>query len=284
MWTDIVDLESFYATPQGQLVRRLLRRCLRELWPDLSGCRLAGLGYAPPILQGFQREAERTLALMPARLGASRWPADRALPSLTALVDDLDLPLPDRSLDRLLLIHALESADHVRGMLRECWRVLADTGRLVVVVPNRVGLWARREGSPFATGQPYTPAQLAMLLRESMFAPTVHRTALFPPPVRRLLLLSPAITLERLGQRWVRGFGGVVVMECSKQMVAPVLRLRSPSRVPLILPAPSPNAWRDGSSDRTGDSWPDGSVPALPVRRGDGGGGGPGSHAREWEQ
>lgn len=238
MWSDIVDLQAFYAGVEGHVARRLVRRSLRRIWPDLTGCRLAGLGYAPPFLRGFQTEAERTIALMPARMGASRWPEDAA--SLTALVDDLDLPLPDRSLDRLLLIHALESADHVRGLLRECWRVLADDGRMVVVVPNRAGLWARLERSPFATGQPFSQAQLARLLRDAMFVPTVHHTALFPPPFRRRMWLGSALTLERLGQRWFSGFGGVVVTECHKQIAAPVMRARLRSRVPLGMPAPAP--------------------------------------------
>ena len=39
-------------------------------------------------------------------------------------------------------------------LLRECWRVLRDDGRLLVVVPNRLGSWALFDHTPFGQGRP----------------------------------------------------------------------------------------------------------------------------------
>jgi SAM-dependent methyltransferase len=99
------------------------------------------------------------LAFMPAQQGVTRWP--RKGPNLTSLVEEIDLPLPDRSIDRVLLVHAVESTEQVRPMLREIWRVMADGGRLVVVAPTRAGLWSQMDRSPFYHGHPYSPGQLA---------------------------------------------------------------------------------------------------------------------------
>jgi SAM-dependent methyltransferase len=179
---------------------------------------VVGIGYAVPYLEGFQDDAERVLAVMPAGQGVVHWPANA--PGLVALADENSLPLPDRSVDRLLLAHCLEGTAEVRLLLRECWRVLADGGRLMVVVTNRRGLWARAEHVPFALGRPFSTGQLTRLLRDSMFAPTQSAAALFVPPVWWRLFRSWAAPLEDIGARWFPTFGGVVVMEAEKQIYA----------------------------------------------------------------
>ncbi|TAK99542.1 MAG: methyltransferase domain-containing protein [Rhodospirillaceae bacterium] len=218
MWSDIIDLRDFYDTPLGRLVRRLIARCLSLIWPNLTGMRVLGVGFATPYLDGLRDRAERVLAAMPAGQGAVHWPADAR--ALVALADESALPFPDRSVDRLLLVHCLEGTAEVRLLLRECWRVLADGGRLLVVVTNRRGLWARAEQAPFALGRPFSMGQLTRLLRESLFVPTQSTTALFVPPVWWRLFGSWATTLEDLGARWFPTFAGVVVIEAEKQIYA----------------------------------------------------------------
>ena len=164
---------------------RLLRARLREVWPNVRGETVLGLGYATPFLRPFIEEAERTMAFMPAQQGVTRWPREGR--NLTALVDEIDLPLPDRSVDRVLLIHAVECTEQVRPLLREIWRVMADGGRLITVAPTRAGLWSQIDRSPFYQGHPYSPGQLAALLRANMFAPMRQTRALFMPPTRSRL-------------------------------------------------------------------------------------------------
>src|SRR5437868_4890503 len=128
MWSDIIDLRTFYEAPIGQLVRRLIFRRIRLVWPRLEGKRVLGVGFAAPFLEHLQSEAERVLAVMPPGQGVMHWPAEG--PGLVALAEEFYLPFPDRSMDRLLMIHCLEGTADVRSLLRECWRVLADGGRL----------------------------------------------------------------------------------------------------------------------------------------------------------
>ncbi|MEM7192089.1 MAG: methyltransferase domain-containing protein, partial [Pseudomonadota bacterium] len=141
MHLDAIDLRNFYARRIGVMVRRLLRPRVRAFWPNVTGMRVFGLGYTTPYLLEFQKKAHCVGSLAPLRLGALSWPESG--PSQTVLVDEMELPLDDEAVDRLLLVHMLEWSEHPHALLREIWRVLAPNGRLLVAVPNRRGVWAR---------------------------------------------------------------------------------------------------------------------------------------------
>jgi SAM-dependent methyltransferase len=239
MWHDVVDLRDFYETRLGAVARRMVRREIRALWPNVTGQRVLGLGYATPYLRQFLGEAERVLAFMPSSKGVVHWPADR--PGLTALVDEADLPLPDFSVDRVLLVHGLESSEYQRELLREVWRVLTGEGRLLVVAPNRRGIWARLERTPLGWGQPYSTGQLSRLLRDNMFTPTRSSRALYVPPLRSHAFLRSAPAWERIGSRWFPTFGGVVAIEAGKQLYAANLQAeRKRFRRPIVVSFPRP--------------------------------------------
>ena len=230
MWTDVVDLRDFYATALGRTAQRAIRHRLREMWPDMHGQRLLGLGYATPFLRPFLADAERVLAMMPAGQGVLAWPPEG--PNATCLVAETDLPLPDVSVDRVLLVHALEHSESLRPFLREIWRVMAGGGRLIIVAPNRRGLWARFERTPFGLGQPYSGTQMSRVLRDNLFTPLATRWALFTPPFGSKLWLSSAGAWERIGERWLNRVAGVVMIEASKQLYAPTA-VRVPTKAEL---------------------------------------------------
>ncbi len=239
MWHDVVDLRDFYETQLGAMARRMIRRGVRSMWPDVKGQRVLGLGYATPYLRQFLTEAERTLAFMPASKGVLHWPSEGR--GLTALVDETEFPLPDLSVDRVLLVHGLESSEYQSDMLREAWRVLTGEGRLLIVAPNRSGIWARLERTPLGWGQPYSAAQLSRLLRDNMFTPTRSRRALYIPPLRTRALLRSAPAWERIGSRWFPTFGGVVLVEAGKQLYASNLQAeRKRFRRPIVVSFPRP--------------------------------------------
>lgn len=236
MRPDVIDLREFYHARLGQMARVILRRRLREIWPNVTGLRLLGLGYATPFLRPFLDEAERVLALMPAAQGVTRWPLEGR--SLTGLVDELELPLPDASLDRVLLVHELENVEQARQFLREIWRVLASDGRLLIVAPNRRGLWARLERTPFGYGRPYSLRQLSALLRETMFQPRQRAGALWTPPLNSRLLLRTASVWEGLGPRLAPQFAGLLIQEADKQIYAAApVRAFKPARARRRAPA-----------------------------------------------
>ena len=241
MWHDVVDLRDFYETRLGAVTGRVLRRGIRGLWPNVAGQRIRGLGYATPYLRQFLSEAVRVLAFMPSSKGVVHWPAEGRGRGLTALVDEAELPLPDFSIDRVLLVHGLESSEAQRDMLREVWRVLTGDGRLLVIAPNRSGIWARLERTPLGWGEPYSTGQLSRLLRDNMFTPTRSSRALYMPPMRSHAFLRSAPAWERIGSRWFPTFGGVVAVEAGKQLYAANLQVeRKRFRRPIVVPFPRP--------------------------------------------
>ena len=220
MQLDVADLRDFYATPLGQVARRLLAQRIRSLWRSVGGQTVIGLGFASPYLGVFRGEAGNLGALMPSGQGALVWP--RTTNTLSALVEEDRLPLADNSVDRLLVVHCVEVAEHVRPLLRELWRVLKPEGRLLLVVPNRRGVWARLDSTPFGHGQPYSRSQLEGLLRQALFTPESWGSALHVPPFNKRVLMRSATAWERAGSRLWPGFAGVLIVEARKETTAPL--------------------------------------------------------------
>jgi SAM-dependent methyltransferase len=241
MYLDVIDLRDFYTGDLGITVRHILAARIRTLWPNVTGDRLMGFGFATPYVGQFRDEAERVLAFMPAAQGVVNWPGKG--PTSSALVSEDMLPLPDAALDRVLLVHALEMSNDPREVLREVWRVLAPGGRMIAVVPNRRGLWARTDTSPFGYGRPFSRRQLTQLLRESLFSPIGWGEALHMMPLRRRRFRRSAHTWERIGGIFWPAFAGVIIVEATKQLYQglPVRRQARVARFkPALLPAALP--------------------------------------------
>lgn len=220
MHLDVATLRDFYATPLGQIARRLLARRIRSQWGAAAGETIASLGFGTPFLGGYRSEARCLGAFMPSSQGALIWPPTARI--LSTLVEEDQLPLRDNSVDRLLVVHCLEVTEQVRPLLRELWRVLKPEGRLLVVVPNRRGLWAHVDTTPFGYGSPYSRSQLDSLLHQSLFTPLTFGTALHLPPFDRGVLVRSAMAWERLGARVSPGLGGVLIVEARKETMAPI--------------------------------------------------------------
>ena len=240
MSIDVVDLRNFYSLRLGVAARRIVSRGIRARFADTRGQSVLGIGYATPYLGLFREEADRCLAFMPAGQGVVKWPSQRA--GLAALVDELDTPLQDSAVDRVLLVHALEMAHDPSALLREVWRVLAGGGRMLAVVPNRRGLWARMDTTPFGHGRPYSRSQITHLLRDTGFTPIGWSEALYVPPIGRGWFLRSAVAWERAGATISAPFAGVHIVEASKQVYSAIPARRERARlVPALEPALAPS-------------------------------------------
>jgi len=91
------------------------------------------------------------------------------------------------------------------------------------VVPNRRGIWARLDRTPFGHGYPYTPGQLNRLLRDTLFSPLRVERALFVPPSRSRMVIASAPAWENIGVRWFPTFSGVLLIEAGKEIYAPTV-------------------------------------------------------------
>ncbi|MBB5689523.1 class I SAM-dependent methyltransferase [Roseomonas alkaliterrae] len=214
MGAEVHGLATFYGSAPGAAASRLVAQRLRALWPSLRGLGLLGIGHATPYMPLWEAEAARAIALTPAQLG----PPPAGPGARLAAAEDA-LPFPDLSFDRVLLVHGLEMSENVRRLLREIWRVLKDDGRLMVVAPNRRGIWAHSEHTPFGHGQPYSPGQVTRLLERHLFRVERRDSALYTPPYAPFLRAGNA--WERCGRAiWPARYAGLAIVEAQKDLLA----------------------------------------------------------------
>ncbi|MFC3050443.1 class I SAM-dependent methyltransferase [Kordiimonas pumila] len=221
MHPDVLTIYRFYQSAFGQQVAQLIAGRILQFLPVRPDAVTVGLGYCLPYLD---RLAARTLAasggrfvaFMPARQGVCHWPGHTD--NRTCLVEPLDLPLADSSVDHMILVHALEHAARPSALLREIWRVLAPNGHVVIVVPNRLRAWSAAEATPFGHGRPYSKGQLFSVMSDQMLAPDNWDTALAMPPffihkMPRLMRFG-----DKVGAMLSRNLGGALVVHAQKQV------------------------------------------------------------------
>lgn len=236
---DAQTLSDFYGSPLGEVSRRIVGRVIRSRWTNTSGLTVAALGYGLPYLDRFRDRAQRCVALMPSQQGVVVWPERAGCASALVWADML--PLPDASIDRLLVAHALEAVDRPEALMEEVWRVMAPQGRVIVMAPSRRGIWARADRTPFGQGSPYSRAQLRDLFNHAVLSPVFWGEALYFPPIARNYVIRSAPAIERLGAAMRLPFAGVHVVEAIKQVHRPVeTRAAAMSWLPRLHPALPP--------------------------------------------
>ncbi len=220
MHLDVLDLRNFYyRTELGRAAKQVIRAQVSQFWPSVDGKTVVGFGFAAPLLRPYLDEAARVVCLMPSPQGAMPWPSEHR--NASVLCEETLWPLPNGETDRLVLLHGLETSENPTRLLDECGRALAPGGKALFIVPNRAGLWARRDGTPFGFGRPFSLGQLESQLRRRAFVPERRMGALFQPPSNRPFWIRTGPFWERAGQRITRGIaGGVLLVEARKDVYA----------------------------------------------------------------
>ena len=156
---------------------------------------------------------------MPSEQGVIPWP-ERSK-SVTALVDEVSWPINTSAADLILISHGLEVSDNQDLLLQEVRRVLKDNGKLVILVPNRTGFWARSDSTPFGYGKPYSIPQLTSLLRKNQFQIDCITPNLYGFPAKGGYWLKSLFLWEKLGRKLNSLFlGGLLVVEARKDVYA----------------------------------------------------------------
>lgn len=217
---NIIDLRQFYSSRLGRKVKQRLRAIVLNCWSnDTTRPTIVGIGYAVPVLRVLERENPAVLlALMPADQGAIYWPVHHE--NRSVLGDELVPPFAVNSLHRVVMLHAFEHLTKPLDALKIYWQLLKPGGRLLLIVPNRRGLWASLGNTPFTRGTPYSIAQVRELLNDAEFTVREVGSALFAPPSSHPFWVRCWSVLEMLGQLLVPNLGGVWVIEAEKQIYA----------------------------------------------------------------
>jgi len=247
MHLDVINLRNFYyKTKLGRNVQVALQRKITHFWPHAKGLTLCGFGFATPVLRPFLDNAKRTFSLMPSDQGAMRWPLVGV--NHTALINEFSWPIPTGHIDRLIILHGLETSDHPSHLLGEIWRCLAPHGKVIFVVPNRLGLWSRSDLTPFGYGRPYSYMQIESQLKAHDFLIDRHKSALYIPPKHTKMRVNLFHLVENSSLKsYLPIPAGAWLIEASKQMFMPIKPgLRKQLRRPIIkieelaLPIPKP--------------------------------------------
>ncbi|MDA0924733.1 methyltransferase domain-containing protein [Roseicyclus sp.] len=245
MHLDVTDLRQFYyRTSLGRIAQKAVRDRMLALWPEAQGQTVVGFGFAVPLLRPYLGQARRVIGVMPAEQGVMPWPA--GMENVSLLCREGLWPLATGIADKIVCLHGLETSEHPAAVLEECARVLGPGGRALFIVPNRSGLWARRDATPFGFGRPYSLGQLEAQMKRHDFTPERHAAALFAPPSHHRFWLRSAELLEKMGARLSRRYaGGVILLEVSKRVHAPTKpglaeRMRQPLKVLEGVPVPTP--------------------------------------------
>ncbi|MEJ6397540.1 class I SAM-dependent methyltransferase [Yoonia sp. 208BN28-4] len=235
MHLDVLDLRNFYyRSALGRRAQKVIRDELVAMWPDVKGQTVAGFGFAVPLLRPFLKDARRVVGLMPGPQGVMPWPA--GMPNVSVLCEDTLWPIETGQIDKLVMLHGLETSDYPSALLDECYRALGPGGRAVFIVPNRAGLWSRSDKTPFGYGRPYSLGQLEAQLRKHHFITERSMSALYQPPSEKRIWRKASGLMERVGHNIpVFAAGGVLIVEASKQIPAPrkpglTARVRNPLR------------------------------------------------------
>jgi ubiquinone/menaquinone biosynthesis C-methylase UbiE len=133
--------------------------------------------------------------------------------------DAARLPLASESYDLVLSVTALEFVAQAEAAIQEMWRMARPGGRLVIGALNARGLWAwarRRESrareTPFSHARFLSSNEFVGLLRQ--LGPVEWSSSVFVGP--RGQGLGHAWVLERIGRRWFKPFGALLVGRVEK--------------------------------------------------------------------
>ncbi len=221
MHLDVQDLRNFYyRSPLGRAAQKSLRDRMLELWPEAKGQTVVGFGFAAPLLRPYLKDARRVVTLMPGPQGVMPWPP--GMPNTSVLTEETAWPIETGHVDKLVVLHGLETCERPSDLLEECWRVLGPGGRALFIVPNRAGIWARGDGTPFGFGRPYSPSQLDTQLRKHQFLPERHIGALYQVPSRSKVMMKTAALFEKVGRQLPTMLaGGAFMVEATKLVYPP---------------------------------------------------------------
>ncbi|MFS4436967.1 class I SAM-dependent methyltransferase [Paracoccaceae bacterium GXU_MW_L88] len=258
MYLDALKLREFYyRTRLGRAVQSHLQSAIGEMWAKRSGQVVLGFGFANPVLRPFFDPTSAVTALMPGPQGGFHWPTGE--PNRAVLCSETQWPVEAQSVDRLIFMHAMESSNRTEALLGEAWRVLAPEGRLLVIIPNRAGVWARTDRTPFGHGRPFSVAQIEKLMADAGFARESEKSALFFPPSHGRFWQKAAPLIEKSGRAFgPRSVGGALLIEASKHILrprgTPVAEHRylpGDNKVGLPVPAPTRYEGKDVARSRT---------------------------------
>jgi SAM-dependent methyltransferase len=182
------DFQAFYDTATGHAVQSIITPYINEYLQD-NKLAILKQGFTDPYSAPLDNEKPEALA--------------------------------ENAFDLIIAIHHLEFAENISESLKQSYTVLKSQGRMLLVVPNRGGLWARANWTPFGNGIPFNLRQMRFYLTETQFEIVKIRKALYIPPFTNPHILKVVPQIERLASFLCPFTAGVHIIEVRKNLYAP---------------------------------------------------------------
>ena len=237
MLYDVGKINTFYNHSHGQIVAKLLREDLSNIWEPSKTTSNLAVGF--PFY--FFPEDIICPVLMPVEIGGIAWAHNQEI--YTAIIDSNSWPLESDSIDCIFISHALEFIPDHHSFLMEAGRVLKSAGKLILMVPHRRGLWLRTETTPFGHGTPFSKGQIFKLLKNTGLNPEKCTRSLFLPPIAYKLPKALSNQIEIVGEHLLQLLGGVLIVEATKMVYAEPKKNRAKTKARLFAPVKSQSAY-----------------------------------------
>ena len=190
------DLETFYDIPCGQFVSDTLKPFIHTEHNTLS------IGYTAPF------ELKNELCASPF--------VDH---DTDIIVDLTALPFDKKSIEHIVMMHALEFSPDPQKTLHEVSRILQPNATITIVTPNTGGTWAGNDQSPFGYGIAFSMETLFDMASKARLRIHEQHGALYLPPRATYGFFANAI--EKIGET-ILPFGyGLHILTLEKTTYAP---------------------------------------------------------------
>jgi len=217
-------LKKWYKTAQGQAVAGCVGARVDVIWQNIKGAEILVIGGEGLPFAAFS--------------GAR-------VTHITGQRAEESLPFADKAFDYIFVAHTLEFLGDEEALLAECARCLVPSGKVLIMVANRLSAWARAGETPFGVGQPYSCMQVRAALITAELTVAKEESAVFFPPLKWRWVVRTAPKFESFGRvlrPWAKlcGMvgGGVLLVEGVKQVVGGTpSKLKARRVVPKLRPA-----------------------------------------------
>jgi SAM-dependent methyltransferase len=256
----IIELHPWLAIPPGQALLQWEQIQMDRLVSDVFGFHALQLGLPELDALRANRMQHRWLAVDTAyqgwtppppgplmNRGASEEPGASGL-GLALRCDFESLPIPNNSLDLVVMPHALELARDPHHTLREVARVLVPEGRVVIAGFNpaslwgmwqRMGRWGVNRALVLPQGEFVGYWRLRDWLRLLDMEVETGCFGFYRPMIRNESWWKRSEWMEHAGERWWPVLGGVYLLVAVKRArgMRLVGKVRKPLRAPSAAPA-----------------------------------------------
>ncbi|EHD14320.1 hypothetical protein CIN_02520 [Commensalibacter intestini A911] len=222
----VYDINSIliHKHEKKQGITTYLQHKLAQIWPDLYGLSFLSTG--------------QTLPLIPRNIwyphdhihGIFNITENNYLKYLTGYNPQIccfsivSFPFQDCSIDRILYIHDKTiTKEQFDLFLRSCWKTLSDDGKIILLLPNKLGWWSVIENISLRYRNTFFIQKLNIVLKQQMFRISHYEKVLyFPPRIMNIASLRTNRILEFIGLFFVPFGGGYHLIEIEKNLYAPI--------------------------------------------------------------